>query len=176
MANYLCRIYSTLVKVIQKCVHQLILWVGFSYRNWQGMGILEYFNVIYCRLPYFMCDLSKSPVISTFVRKINFWTTWLQFFNVLYSIHWKLHNQYSAVYINIFMQKISFGLFCLLFNIIPSLFSIIYNYLTRICVLWKCNFQWFYKREKINPALEEILIHFEPNYIWFKHCRQHLCR
>ena len=58
-----------------------------------------------------MCDLLKSPVISPFVSKTHVCTMLLQFFNVLYSIYWELRNKYSAVYINICMQKITNGIF-----------------------------------------------------------------
>ena len=153
MASYLSRIFSTLVKVIQKCVHQLIFWVGISYRNWQSMWILEYFNVIHCRLPFFMCDLLKIPVISNFSGKIHVCTMWLQIPNALYSIHWEFSNKYFAVYINIFTQNIPYGFFCIIFNIPPSYFWIIYNYLISFCVLRKYHYHWFYKYEKINPAL-----------------------
>ena len=72
MASYLNRTFSTLVKVIQKCVHHLIFWVGISYRNWQNMCNLEYVNVIHCGFPCLMCDLLISPVIYTFSEKVMF--------------------------------------------------------------------------------------------------------
>ena len=155
-------------------MHQLIFWIGISYRNWQIMCILESFNVINCRLPSFMCDLLKSPIISTFIRKNHICTMWLQFFNALYSIHWELINLSSDLYINICMQNIPYGFFCIILNITPSYFWIIYNYLTSFCVLWKYHLQWFYKSEEINSSLERILIHFEPDDLWFIRCHQHL--
>ena len=72
---------------------------------------MDYFNVINDRFSSFMCDLLKSPVISTIVSKSNVCTMWLKFLSALYSIFWELSNQSSAVYINICMQNIPDGLF-----------------------------------------------------------------
>ena len=121
MASYLSIISSTLVKFIHKCVHQLIFWVGISYINWQSMCILESLNVFHFRFLSFICDLLKSPVISTFVSKSHVCKMRLQFFNALYSIHWELSNKSPAVYINICMQNIPYSLFCIIFNIIPPI-------------------------------------------------------
>ena len=56
------------------------------------MCILKYLDVDDCRLPSFMCDLLKDPVISTLVSKSHVCTMWLQFFNTLYSICWEFRN------------------------------------------------------------------------------------
>ena len=140
------------------------------------MCILKPLDVVDWRFISFMCDLLKSPVISTFVRKGYVCIMWLQFLNALYFTFWELSNQYSSLYINICMQKIPDGLFCVLFNLIPSYLWIIYNYFTSFCVFWRYHLQWFYKCEKINPALKRILIHFKPDDLWFIRCRQQLFR
>ena len=40
----------------------------------------------------------------------------------------------------------------------------------------KYHLKWFYKCEEVNPALERILIHFKPDDLWLKRCRQQFCR
>ena len=69
VASYLSWISSTLLIVIQKCVHKLIFRISVSYQNWYSMYILKSLDVIDCRFPSFMCDLLKGPVISTFISK-----------------------------------------------------------------------------------------------------------
>ena len=162
MASYLSRIFSILVKVIQKFVHQLIFWVGTSYINLQSMCILKYFNVIHCRFLSFMydmfaqcdCNFSMFFILSIGNSSIN------------------LLLCTSILAYKIFLMEF----FCIIFNSIPCYFWLICNYLTSFCVLWKYNLQWFYNCEKINSVLERILVHFEPDDFWFIRCRQQLCR
>ena len=113
---------STLMKVIHKCLHNLVLRIDVSYQNWQSLCILKYFNLIDSWFPSFMCNLLESSIISTFICKSHVCTIRLQFFNTYNSIFWELSNQSSTLYITIGMQKVSNGLFLIILYTPPPPF------------------------------------------------------
>ena len=114
---------STLTRVIQKCVHNLVFRIAVSYWKWQSLCILKPLNVIDRLFPSFMCNLLESPIISTFICKGHIFPMWLQFFHTFHSIFWELSNQYSAMYITISMQKVYDGLFWIILNSLDMIFS-----------------------------------------------------
>ena len=129
------------------------------------------------QIPFCYVWLVEKSCHIYFFSKSHIWKMWLQFFNDLYSIFWEFRNQSSALYINVCMQKIPDGLFWIIFNsITPLLFYDNIEVLHKFLCTVKYHIQWFYKYEKIDPAPEQILIHFKPDDFWFVRCHQQLCR
>ena len=154
----------------------LVLRIAISYWDWQCLCILKSFNVIDGWFPSFMCNLLGSSIIPTFICKSHICTMWLQFSHTFNSVFWELNNQYPAVHTTIDMQKVSNGLFCVIFYIFPLRFWIISEHFISFSILGKNHVKWVNKGEIINPTLEWILIQFEPDDLRFKCCRQQCCR
>ena len=57
VACYLSWVFSTLMKIFQKCVHKFVFRIAVYCWNWKSMCILKPLNVIDCRFPSFMCNL-----------------------------------------------------------------------------------------------------------------------
>ena len=135
---------------------------------------MEYFNVLHCRFPSFICDLLKILSYLLMSEKVMFAQ-----FDSNFSIHFISSPGNSAINLLLFTSIFACKIFLMAFFENSLTFPLLFLYNLEVlhkflCTVEKLHFHWFYKCDKINPGLERIFIQFELDDFLFICFRQKL--